>query len=233
MPLSTVLGAQSVVKPGVVTSSTRPASPFTGQLIYETDTARVLSYNGSAWVGVGSLVPIVPTSVTVSGGTGTFNSSTGTVTATGVTTVLLNGVFSSTYKVYRIVVHGGSTTESLLRMRLSVGGTVSTALTYNHALPRGSYSAGTFGSYGTSLNDNLFNCGELAVSSTETTNAVIMDINSPFQTAYTSYTTTCSDGAYFYVGGGSFNATTSFDGVQFFPSTSPMTATINIYGYAI
>ena len=49
MPLSTVLGAQSVVKPGVCTSSTRPASPFDGQVIYETDTNLVKAYNGSAW----------------------------------------------------------------------------------------------------------------------------------------------------------------------------------------
>ena len=49
MPLSSVVGAQSIVKPGVCTSSTRPASPFEGQMIYETDTDKVLVYNGSAW----------------------------------------------------------------------------------------------------------------------------------------------------------------------------------------
>ena len=49
MPLSSVLGAQSLVRPGVCTSSTRPASPFEGQVIYETDTDKVLVYNGSAW----------------------------------------------------------------------------------------------------------------------------------------------------------------------------------------
>lgn len=49
MPLSSVLGAQSLVRPGVCTSSTRPASPFEGQVIYETDTDKVLVYDGSAW----------------------------------------------------------------------------------------------------------------------------------------------------------------------------------------
>jgi hypothetical protein len=49
MPLSSVVGAQSIVKPGVCTSSTRPASPYEGQMIYETDTDKVLVYNGSAW----------------------------------------------------------------------------------------------------------------------------------------------------------------------------------------
>jgi hypothetical protein len=41
------------VKPGVCTSTTRPArpaSPYTGQIIYETDTTLAKVWNGSAWV---------------------------------------------------------------------------------------------------------------------------------------------------------------------------------------
>jgi len=53
MPLSSVLGAQSLVRPGVCTSSTRPASPFEGQTIYETDTDLIRSYNGTSWFTVG------------------------------------------------------------------------------------------------------------------------------------------------------------------------------------
>jgi hypothetical protein len=49
MPLSSVVGAQSIIKTGVCTSGTRPASPFEGQMIYETDTDKVLVWNGSAW----------------------------------------------------------------------------------------------------------------------------------------------------------------------------------------
>lgn len=49
MPLSSVLGASTLIKPGVVTSSTRPSVPYEGQLIYETDTDRIAAYNGSAW----------------------------------------------------------------------------------------------------------------------------------------------------------------------------------------
>ena len=50
MPLSSVVGAQSIVKPGVCTSSTRPASPYDGQVIYETDTDILAIWNGTAWV---------------------------------------------------------------------------------------------------------------------------------------------------------------------------------------
>lgn len=38
--------------PGIYTSSTRPASPADGLVIYETDTDLVKAYNGSAWATV-------------------------------------------------------------------------------------------------------------------------------------------------------------------------------------
>lgn len=37
------------LKPGVCTSTTRPASPYEGQTIYETDTDKTLVWTGSAW----------------------------------------------------------------------------------------------------------------------------------------------------------------------------------------
>lgn len=48
MGISSALSVGSVT-PGVCTSSTRPANPFEGQMIYETDTDKVLVWNGSAW----------------------------------------------------------------------------------------------------------------------------------------------------------------------------------------
>ena len=48
MGIDNVYGLGSL-RPGVCTSTTRPGSPFTGQLIYETDTKKVLAYSGTAW----------------------------------------------------------------------------------------------------------------------------------------------------------------------------------------
>lgn len=36
-------------RPGVCTSTTRPSAPYEGMMIYETDTDKVLVWNGSAW----------------------------------------------------------------------------------------------------------------------------------------------------------------------------------------
>jgi hypothetical protein len=52
MPLSSIVGAQSIVKPGVCTSSTKPASPFDGQVIYMTDADQTAVWDGSSWVGI-------------------------------------------------------------------------------------------------------------------------------------------------------------------------------------
>ena len=38
-----------MAKLDTITSSTRPASPATGKAYYETDTNKVIIWNGSAW----------------------------------------------------------------------------------------------------------------------------------------------------------------------------------------
>jgi len=99
MPLSNVLGAQSVIKPGVCTSSTRPASPFEGQVIYETDTDLVLSYNGSSWISVGA----------TAGGLVLVSSTT---IGSAVSSITVTGAFSATYDAYKIIITGGTSTNN-------------------------------------------------------------------------------------------------------------------------
>jgi len=95
MPLSTVLGAQSVVKPGVCTTATRPASPFTGQMIYDTTVAQTLVWSGSAWIGAaGKVGQVVSTTKT---DTYTMSSQTYT-TVTGLTATITPT--SATSKIY-------------------------------------------------------------------------------------------------------------------------------------
>jgi len=49
----TISATTQGLRPGVCTSTNRPASPFEGQVIYETDTDLVKAWNGSSWVTVG------------------------------------------------------------------------------------------------------------------------------------------------------------------------------------
>jgi hypothetical protein len=50
MPISNYVPTSALARPGVCTSTTRPASPFEGQAIYETDTDKTYIWNGSLWV---------------------------------------------------------------------------------------------------------------------------------------------------------------------------------------
>ena len=54
MGLSNYVPNSRVSQAGVCTSTTRPATPYEGQVIYETDTNRVLVWDASAWVGISS-----------------------------------------------------------------------------------------------------------------------------------------------------------------------------------
>jgi len=233
MAFSSVLGASSVVKPGVVTTATRPSSPFVGQLIYDTTVSQTLAWNGSAWIVQtgGGLTPVIPTSVTVTGGTGTFSTSTGTVTATGVTNIMLNGVFTSKYNAYKVVLQGSATTNSNMRMRFCTSGVENSAASYAYAATRLSYAAGTFGAYGYGAADTYFIIGDIMPTATSATTTLMVDVGSPFTAAYTSATSHSARDDYSFIFGGNHKTTTSFDGIWFSPSTLPMTVTITVYGY--
>ena len=72
-------------------------------------------------------VPLIPSSIAVGSGTGTVNSG-GLVTFTGATFVNLNGVFSSTYTNYKILLNVSSATATAVNnFRYSTAGTVSTS----------------------------------------------------------------------------------------------------------
>jgi hypothetical protein len=49
MPISNYVPTSAIARPGVCTSTTRPASPFEGQVIYETDTDLIRVWTGALW----------------------------------------------------------------------------------------------------------------------------------------------------------------------------------------
>lgn len=48
----TISSGASGIKPGVCTSTTLPASPYEGMLIYETDTNKLKVWSGSSWIEI-------------------------------------------------------------------------------------------------------------------------------------------------------------------------------------
>lgn len=112
MPLSSVVGAQSIIRPGVCTSSTRPASPYDGQVIYETDTDKSLVYNGTGWV-------FLATSRANAGGLDLVKTQT---IGSAVSTVTVSDAFSSIYDNYQIIVSGGGGSTAG-RLTIALGAT--------------------------------------------------------------------------------------------------------------
>ena len=137
MPLSSVVGAQSIVKPGVCTSSTRPASPYDGQMIYETDTDATKVWNGSAWVGATNTASL--------NGVGTWTSYTPTWASTGTQPVLGNGTIVARYSQMNKTI--------LVQIALIAGSTTTFGTgTYTFTYP---LTANPMGSYNIMLTDGM------------------------------------------------------------------------------
>ena len=208
-----------------------------GQLCYLSSTNVVQYYDGAAWATVGpaastgGLVAIVPSSVTLGGGSST-TSTNGMVTFTTATTsVLLNGVFSSTYNSYRIIC--ASTTDistHSITARLSVGGTPSTATKYQSNLISAIASAAS--GENTVLTTSFAFLAQ-AASAFVTFN---IDVINPFLAAVTRMGGSLMTGSAAGVSvGGNVNYintdSTSFDGFQILLSSSA-TGTISVFGYS-
>lgn len=83
------------LRPGVCTSTTRPSAPFEGQMIYETDTDKVLVWNGSAWYANWNL----PWGF-IGSSTGTASTAITGGTALSVLTLTVTMVAGRRYEVY-------------------------------------------------------------------------------------------------------------------------------------
>lgn len=164
------------------------------------------------------LIKIVPTSI-VKGSSGSASVDvSGTITLSGTENVLLNGVFSSAYQNYKLIVTGNAT----YNLRFSLTGSVNTS-SYGYSshymdwngstgswyLNSGTNSGGIFGAANASI--DIFNPA-LAVN-----------------TSWIGLSGTGSTNAYF---GGLHNVATAYDGIQIANNSGgAMNATIRIYGY--
>jgi len=57
MGISQYIGPSVYTKPGVCTSTTKPASPYEGQMVYTTDIDTLEIWNGTAWRIIGAATP--------------------------------------------------------------------------------------------------------------------------------------------------------------------------------
>ena len=205
-------------------------------------------WSGSAWVSVAAEVEslagyatqsyadntpgarlVVPTSVNVGSGTGSV-STQGTVTFSGASSVSLNGVFTSAYRNYRVLIESNGASASgayTIRFRTS-GSDVSSANYQVQEL----YGSSSTAAAGRGANGTNWNNGNVYTEKT----CMVLDLFSPqvatstsvFSTCLSNATSTTPEITFKSVG---FNATNQFDGISWISSGATLTGTISVYGY--
>jgi hypothetical protein len=86
----TISATTQGIKPGVCLSTSRPANPFDGQVIYETDTDTVLVYEGSSWKFVRPQIAIF--NETQASGTNGGTATSGSYVKRTLNTTIQNGI---------------------------------------------------------------------------------------------------------------------------------------------
>jgi hypothetical protein len=213
MGIASYSGASSVIKPGVVTSSTRPSSPFVGQLIFETDTNRLAAYNGSAWVSQNSLQYITGAS---------FTSAT--------TISMAAGVFTSTYKTYQVIFQITSGADCQISVRVNNTGSPRTGSNYYGSSQRYPYT-GTWqyvqSNAGTSLNIGANSTTRLYQQNLTVFNPI--EATTRTELAYIGFGCDDNNSLAYQDGGGAYNVAEANDGLTWLAGAA-VTGFYRVYG---
>jgi hypothetical protein len=213
-----ISNASSGLRPGVCTSTTRPQAPFEGQMIFETDTHRVLVWDNAAWVMIAD-TDEPPGLQLVASGTLTL-----TTTPTNIA-----GVFDNAkYKNYLLLLNSTArSTTNRFDFRYIVG-TTPTSVNYYQGGIGSEYATNATVYMQRSNNDNQY----FGVSASSQ-QVMRMDIFTPNVAAATSHTGQVMDRntGFAYSFGGVQIASTAFTGFQLFSSTGTITVDYQVFGY--
>lgn len=203
-----------------------------GQYAYIEASSTLQVYNGTAWVNAISsgVIAVVPTSVAVGSGTGTANAN-GQVTFSGASSVSLNGVFSSTYTNYMMVLNIQSrSTTNYITLRFRAAGTDTTSAQYYSQYMRATSTTVTANSASTATS------AEFVTSSTNSPSFTTATIYQPQVASLNSYFSNQSNvgvpttSGYIEQMVGGVNVTTQFDGFTLLTTTGTITGLVSIYG---
>lgn len=235
----------SPYEPGAaITSVTAPTNPQNGDIWFDTDDGTMYVYyndgTSSQWTEMRSqiatsqvgLVPIVPPTVNVSGGTATANT-LGQIDFNAVSSISINNVFSSRYDSYKILFRTTTAGANALqiRFRLRAGGTDNSATQYSFGVPLVS-NLGNFTSY-TGNGLTFFDLGNAATTfSAHNEISVSKPHNSSFWTSmnWTTFSHSSSN-TFGGAGGGYHSVNYSADGFTIFPASSTITGTLQVFGF--
>jgi len=191
------------------------------------------AYTKSETDGIAAAAPglrlLTPSSIAVGSGSGSVGTN-GQVTFTGVSSLSLNDVFSTTYDNYLILIDQVGTADSDTNWRFRVSGSDNSNANYQFQFT----DIQTVSSFGSNRTTNGTS-GRVASLNNANRNRNEVTVYSPFLTQTTAWFSTGqkTDGTTpsttFY--SGVFNATTSFTGFTMLPQSGTFTGTVSVYGY--
>jgi hypothetical protein len=188
--------------------------------------------------GLGSspIKAIIPTSVAVGSGSGSFNATTGLVTFSGASSISLNGVFSNTYTKYQIVWNAYAASATTVSARMRASGTDNTSTTYNYAMGRVTSNGNLLVLANSDSASTIAYFGEDYGNGSSWEHMSIVEVCNPFQSKITTLimdhviTTNTSGSSQRRFGSAQFAGTTSFDGITMYGSAN-LTGTVKVMGY--
>lgn len=194
-----------------------------GQLAYIEASDVVQYYTGAAWATVGPST----------GGGLVFLTSASFTTSSAVN--FAASTFSATYANYKIIfdITAASTNGTALNARLRIAGADNTTSNYVNTAIGALASADTVCysrvDFGSAFLFGYLSSGDL--------NALTLDLISPFAAQSTKVFSAAmgrnsGGGVAPHVGGGAFNAATSFDALSVYPAAGTITGSYKVYGYA-
>jgi hypothetical protein len=170
------------------------------------------------------LVEITPSTVSVSGGSGSV-STTGVVSFTSASAISLNNVFSSTYDHYKVMIKMTNSLDTEgYRIRLRLSGTDASGSNYSFLCVRQASST-VSAQPGTDLSACLVGFGH------STAAANFMEIFNPALSQQTQIFSTSFVPLVYNSYAGRHSLSTAYDGFSIIMDAGTMTGTINVYGY--
>lgn len=220
-----------------------------GVQAYQTDTGITYNYaalynvstnpggrDAAGWYSttkVDGLVPVQPTSVAVAGGTATANA-LGMVSFTTATSISLNGVFTSTYNSYKMIIRiSAQSAAAGLGYRYRNAGTDNSTSNYYQTVLWNRSTGATQTSNSTNTANYFFGWNNtLTASYLYWTGDIINPAVPSKKHLYGKGSGDDSTSYYVTDMASMFNLNNStFDGITIFPSAGNVTGTIQIFGY--
>lgn len=205
-------------RPGVCTSTTRPSAPFEGQMIYETDTNRVLVWDNAAWVMIADTDQ--PPGLQL----------VNTTTLSADTTKQIDNCFTTDFVNYLIVGNLTSSADATLIYKLVDGTTPNSA---NNTTMTGYYLSWANGNYNANSSGGAIAYGFVAYIDATMGGNFSMVVYRPQEASRTMSISDYVDGDWNGRMNNRHDVATEYEGIQFGTSTGTptLTGTIRVYGY--